>query len=137
MTLSGLPVVQKEGSKAVIGVVWHKDILHAYHKEIERRELTSTFADKIQLQNNFKSEVRFMEGFSISEILIPKSMLGQSIIALDFRNNFSAVILTVRKNNKNGMQVLPFPEADYVFEAGDSVILAGEAEKLARFKAIV
>ncbi|MDX2471436.1 MAG: chloride channel protein, partial [SAR324 cluster bacterium] len=26
--LSGLPVVQKEGSKAVIGVVWHKDILH-------------------------------------------------------------------------------------------------------------
>ncbi len=132
----GLPVVEGVNSKKVIGMVWRKEVLDAYQKDIERKELVSTLADKIHHHNTFETEVQFMEGYSITEFTIPPTMLGKSIKDLNFRATCGVDIMTVRKRTKKGMEVLPFPGADYVFDEGDSVVVAGELKKIALLKNI-
>jgi CIC family chloride channel protein len=130
----GLPVVDSANSKKVIGMVWRKEVLDAYHKEIEQKELISTLADKIHHHNTFNADVHFMDGYAISEFSIPESMWGESIQSLHFRKNYSVDILTIRQHNKEKISIIPFPGADYIFKPGDSAVVAGEIQKISLLK---
>ena len=68
----GLPVVDSISTKKIIGMIWRKDILDAYQKETERREITASLASSINMKDE-TTQVNFMEGYSISEIMAPKS----------------------------------------------------------------
>ena len=78
----GVPVVNNKKDKKIIGMLWRKDILDAYLKAIEVREISSHLASSIIMKEE-EPEVRFMEGYSISEIPPPKSFIGKSIKQLN------------------------------------------------------
>jgi len=125
----GLPVVQSDNERKVLGMVWQKDVLDAYHKEIERRDMAATLVDKIQLSSS-RQDVHFMEGYSISEISVPKMFIGKSIKDLNIRAIYGIDVLSVRQEKRHGIEVKAFPGPDYVLRADDLLTIAGLINKL-------
>lgn len=125
----GLPVVQPDNNKKVLGMAWQKDVLDAYHKEIERRDITATFVDKIQLSSS-RQDVHFMEGYSISEITVPKTFVGKSIKDLNIRAIYGIDVLSIRQQKKHGVEIKAFPGPDYVLRADDMLTIAGLINRL-------
>ncbi len=132
--LEGLPVIDPKSGK-IAGMIWRKDILDAYNKEIERRDLASSFSSKITMKNIDK-EVHFMEGVSMTEIPIPKVFIGKSIRELNIRAQYGVEIILIRHNTSHGSKIKAIPDANYVFSYTDSIVIAGEMGKINCMKAI-
>jgi len=124
-----LPVVRSDNPQIVVGMVWQKDILDAYHKEIERKEITATVVEKIQ-QIGSGRDVHFLEGYSISEIPVPSSFVGKSIRELNIRADFGVDVLTIRQQTDRGAEVKAFPNPDYVLQPADYLTIAGMINKI-------
>ncbi len=133
--LAGLPVVDKPNSRKILGMVWRKDILDAYNKEIERRDITSSFASKITLKNIGK-EVHFMEGYAIAEIPPPKSFIGKSIKELNIRAKYGVDVILIRTNTDQGSKVKAIPNPDLKISFNDSIVVAGEIGKINLLKGL-
>ncbi len=125
----GLPVVESNGSGKILGVVWRKDILEAYHKEIEKRDITSSLASSITMKED-EPQVHFMEGYSINEIKPPKSFIGKSIRELNIRARYGVDVLSVKTKEKWGEKIKAIPSPDYVIKEGDTLIIAGEIKNI-------
>jgi len=133
----GLPVVESKNSNKQIGIIWKKDINDTYHKELERIELTSNLATQIA-RSNAKNEVQFMEGYIITEIPAADIFIGKSIADLRIRSNYGVDILSIKKadgQNKNTIKAIP--DADYIIQKDDILIVAGESEKVNKLKIII
>ncbi len=125
----GLPVVDSISSKKIIGMIWRKDILDAYQKETERREITASLASSINMKDE-TTQVHFMEGYSISEILAPKSFKGKSIRELNIRQRFGVDVLSVKTKEKYGEKINAIPSPDYIIKPKDKLIVAGEIKSI-------
>ena len=71
----GLPVVESADTDKLIGMVWRKDIQDEYDKEVERRDISSSFASKIRMKGN-ETSVHFLEGYMVAEISPPELFIG-------------------------------------------------------------
>ncbi len=133
--LDGLPVVKTAKSKKLIGMIWRKDIVDAYNREIEKRDITTSFASRITMKN-IDRHVHFMEGYAITEIPVPRNFLGKSIKDLEIRKKYGVDILLIRSNTGVTSQIKAIPNPDYVFSIDDSIVIAGEIGKLNLMKSI-
>ncbi len=131
----GLPVVDPKNRKKLIGMVWRKDILDAYNREIERRDIASSFASRITMKN-IDSHIHFMEGYAITEIPVPHDFIGKSIKDLNIRAKYGVDILLIRNNTEAGSKIKAIPNPDYIFSINDSIVIAGEIGKLNLMKDI-
>ena len=125
----GLPVVKENGSGKIIGYIWRKDILDAYHKSIERLEVTSRLASSITMKEE-EPQVHFMEGYSINEISPPKSFIGKSIRELNIRARYGVDVLSIKTKIKWGEKVNAIPSADYIITDNDTLVIAGEIKNI-------
>ncbi len=127
--LEGLPVVDQTDSKIITGMIWMKDIQSAYQKEIEARDITSNLASHIMMKDE-SPQVRFMEGYSISEIDPPQSFIGKSIRELDIRVKYGVDVLSIKtkKGKEEKINVIPNPE--YVITDNDILVVAGEIKNI-------
>ena len=126
---SGLPVIEENGSKKVIGMIWRKDIQDAYDKEIEKVELTSNLASSITMKDE-AARIHFMEGYSIAEIKPPKSFIGKSIRDLNIRVKFGVDVLSIKTKIKRGEKVNAIPNPGYIITENDTLIVAGEIRNI-------
>ncbi len=124
-----LPVFEDANPKKQIGIVWRKDIDEAYHKELEREELTSTYAEKISKRNQ-QRDVQFAEGHIVTEIIVPETFVGKTILQLNIRKKFGVDVLSIIKTVEGHPNIKAIPAADYRFESEDILVLAGEIEKV-------
>ncbi len=131
--LQGLPVVDPAKPRKVIGMIWRKDVLDAYNKEIERRDLTSSFASRITMKN-IDSDVHFMEGHAISELPAPKKFVGKSIKDINIRARYGVDVILIRSNTETGSKVKAIPNPNYVISYNDSLVIAGEIGKIKLLK---
>ncbi len=125
----GLPVVDSILSKKIIGMIWRKDILDAYQKETDRREITASLASSINMKDD-TTQIHFMEGYSISEIIPPKSFNGKSIRELNIRRRFGVDVLSIKTKEKYGEKINAIPSPDYIITAEDKLIVAGEIKSI-------
>ncbi|MCP4137361.1 MAG: CBS domain-containing protein [bacterium] len=133
--LQGLPVVSSKKSGKLLGMVWRKDILDSYNREVERRDITSSYASKITMKN-IDSDVHFMEGYALTEIPVPKTFVGKSIKDLNIRAEFGVDVLLIRNNTEQGSKIKAMPSPVYVFSYDDSIVISGEIGKINLLKAI-
>lgn len=129
LNLQGLPVVDSPEKNRVVGMVWRKDIIDAYNEEVERRDITAAFASRITMKN-IDSDVHFMEGYSMTELPVPKLFIGRSIKELDIRARYGVDILLIRSNTDEGSKIKAIPNPDYVFSYNDSIVVSGEIGKI-------
>ncbi|MCP4298885.1 MAG: CBS domain-containing protein [Proteobacteria bacterium] len=131
--MSGLPVVDKEDPGKLLGMIWQKDILDAYHKEITRLNIGTTLLDRMHWKD-LKQEVHFMEGYSLSEIPVPRQFIGQTLMGLDMRNRYGAIVLAVMREDK---RVSVFPGPDFRFEEPDETMtIAGNTHKISILRSL-
>jgi chloride channel protein, CIC family len=133
--LDGLPVIKSVKSKKLIGMIWRKNIVDEYNREIEKRDFTSSFASRITMKN-IDSHVHFMEGYAITEIPVPRDFLGNSILELDIRKKYGVDILLIRCNSEGNSKIKAIPNPDYRFSINDSLVIAGEIGKLNLMKSL-
>ncbi len=134
--LQGLPVVDPAKPRKVIGMIWRKDVLDAYNKEIERRDLTSSFASRITMKN-IDTDVHFMEGHAISELPAPKKFVGKSIKEINIRARYGVDVILIRSNTETGSKVKAIPNPNYIISYNDSLVIAGEIGKIKLLKEIL
>ena len=132
----GLPVVKSETNHKILGMVWQKDILDAYHIEIERKDMVATIADKIQLTNE-QREVQFLGGYSILEIPVPKIFVGNSIKDLNIRAKYGIDVLSINQKTRQGTDVKAFPKPDFILKEDDLMTVAGKINKINLLKNLV
>ena len=125
----GLPVVESNGSNKIIGMIWRKDILDAYNRAIDRREITSSLASSITMKEE-EPQIHFMEGYSINEIKPPKSFIGKSIRELNIRARYGVDVLSVKTKEKRGEKIKAIPNPDYIINEDDTLIIAGEIKNI-------
>jgi chloride channel protein, CIC family len=135
-----LPVMDADNPKKQIGILWRRDIDDAYHKEIERVEMTSDFASKILISNS-SEDVQFMESYSVSEIPLPKNFIGKTLAGLQVRKKFGVDVLSIKKNSSDKKfnkkaSITAIPDANHRFEEHDVLIIAGETENINKFKSL-
>lgn len=125
----GVPVVNNNRDRKVIGMLWRKDIQDAYLKAIEVRELTSNLASSIVMKED-EPEVHFLEGYSISEITPPRSFIGKSIKQLNIRAKYGVDVLSIKIKIKKKEVVKPIPSPDYIINDKDILVVAGEIRSI-------
>ncbi len=127
--LEGLPVIEHHDSSRISGMIWMKDIQYAYQKEIEARDITSNLASRIMMKDE-APQVRFMEGYSISEIAPPKSFVGKSIRELDIRVKYGVDVLSIKTKKGKEEKIKAIPNPEYVITDYDTLIIAGEIKNI-------
>ncbi|MGD8778066.1 MAG: chloride channel protein [Ignavibacteria bacterium] len=133
--LEGLPVVENEANRKIIGMVWPKDIRDAYQKEIERREIASSLASSISMKED-EVNVQFLEGYSIAEIAPPKSFIGKSIRELNIRRNHGVDVLSIKTLEGKEEKIKAIPNPDYIFNEDDTLVVAGESRNINLLKSL-
>lgn len=126
--IEGLPVVDPN-SRKLLGVIWRKDIQDAYQTEIERREITATLASSITMKDE-EPGVHFMEGYSINEVVPPKSFYGKTIRQLNIRARYGVDVLSIKRQGKHREELTVIPNPDYQIQEGDTLVVAGEIRNI-------
>lgn len=129
------PVVEKQNSRKLIGMIFLKDIHDAYQKEIERKDIAASLASRITMKEDEKN-VHFIEGHSIAEIIPPKSFIGKSIRQLEIRKKYGVDVLSIKQKIKGRETVKAIPNPDYIIESNDLLIIAGEIKNINKIKNI-
>ena len=130
-----LPVMDDKDRNKQVGRIRLTDIVNAYEREIAELDLASDLAEKIA-RHNIEGDVRFLEGYVISEIPAPAVFAGKSIKELHIRNIYGADILSVVSTNSSGRSVKAIPQADYVIKSDDILIMAGKTENIEHLKSL-
>jgi K+/H+ antiporter YhaU regulatory subunit KhtT len=125
----GLHVVEERDSDKIIGFIHRKEILDAYHKAIERKEITSSLASSISMKED-EPQVHFMEGYSINEIAPPKSFIGKSIRELNIRARYGVDVLSIKTKEKREEKIKAIPNPNYVIKKSDTLVIAGEIKNI-------
>ena len=125
----GLPVVESDENRKIIGMIWQKDILDAYNKAIDRREITSSLASSITMKAD-EPKIHFIEGYSINEVRPPKSFIGKSIKELNIRARFGIDVLSIKTKEKWGEKIKAIPSPDYIIQKNDRLVIAGEIKNI-------
>jgi len=131
--LQGMPVVDPSDHQKIYGMIWRKEILGAYNREIERRDITASLASKIMMKDN-TSNVQFLEGYSINEIDVPIKFVNRSIRELNIRANYNVDILVIKSTTKDGPKYKASPDPSYKFQKGDAIVISGEIGKINTLK---
>jgi len=130
-----IPIVEAFNSKIIIGMIWRKDIQDAYQVEINRIELTNNLASSISMKEEV-TNIHFMEGYSLAEVKVPISFVGKSIKEINIRAKYGVDVLSIKSNQKSGLNINAIPNPDYIFKDIDSIVVAGEIKKINQIKSL-
>lgn len=130
-------VVNDSNSDEILGTIKRQDILTAYNKESLKYNLAHGLSRELKNINEFSSKSHVTDGYFIAEIRVPNVFIGQSLAEIKIRNNYHLEVLMVKqspaKGNKEKSSVIT-PHPDYKFVEGDSFVLFGPEESIAKIK---
>ncbi len=77
---------------------------------------------------NFLDQIELEPGISITEIRVPKTMIGETLLESDLRRRYGVTLLVV----KRGKTLVVLPATDYVFQEDDLLVVIGTNEDIGR-----
>ncbi len=131
LDIDELPVVEKG---KVLGVVYRKDVIETYNKEMEKREATSLLLSKLKFTKD-KEIVELTPGYYIKEIEAPEFILNRPLKDIRLRSKFGIDIVLIKR--KKPPRTIPLPGGDESVRKGDSLIIAGKVEDINKFESHV
>jgi CIC family chloride channel protein len=132
----GLAVVESHESNLLIGMVWRKDIQDEYDREIERRDISSRLASKINMKGE-EASVQFLDGYLVAEINPPNSFIGHSIRDLDIRAKYGVDILSIKIKKGNTESVKAIPDPNHIISKDELLVVAGENKNINLLKNMI
>lgn len=92
------------------------------------RDMGEKLAIRHSMDNVF-DYIELTEEYSIYEVSVPDSWVGNSIAALGVRAKYNLNVLAI----KQGTKTFPMPRPDQVFSKGEHVMVMGKSEDIKRF----
>lgn len=82
------------------------------------------------LVNDVLEHIKLSENSSIQEILVPKKIIGKTLLELDLRKNFNLNVLAIKRNSKIEIELKPEDK----FQKEDIVLIMGKNENIDKLK---
>ncbi|AKJ65015.1 potassium channel family protein [Kiritimatiella glycovorans] len=95
------------------------------------KDLALTLAEKLH-NPNVLDWLKFSEEYSISQFAVPDSFIGKTLRDLDLPHKYGIQVVAVRNEAQEKPHTVP--DADYAFRSGDTLILIGPNEGLAKLR---
>ena len=92
------------------------------------RDIAEKLAVKINAEKVY-DYIELDQKYSIFEIAVPTKWRGKSLVDVNPRAKHGLNILTIKKGN----EIVPVPDANYVFEEGDHMVVFGNTETILEF----
>jgi CIC family chloride channel protein len=120
-----IPVVAAEDPRRITGSVHKKDVIHAYNREVLRRDLAGSMSNTVLVAHKGQ-QVELGGGYVLQEIAPPTRFFGGSIRELDVQAQTGVHIVLLRKRTAtDGKPAIRVPTADDVIEEGDRLVVSG------------
>lgn len=114
----------------LVGVVWPEDVIERYNDEVFMRDMAGSMASTVGPRAG-PQPIAAAGGASVAEVPVPVAFVGRSIAELNVRGVYGVSILMIRHADGEGPQHLtPTPPADYVFAAGDVLLVLGPGDRV-------
>jgi len=130
-----LPVVERESGR-VIGVLTRRDLLGAIDREILRRNVLLA---KVRWRGDEGTVTDFFElplGQRLEQVAAPRAHLGRTLAAADLRGEYGFNVLAIVRPRGDGGVERIAPGAEDVLRPGDTLVVIGTTEAVARFRAL-
>lgn len=120
--LGHLPVVSRDNSNHLLGVLRRADIVRAYHLALSRRAKLQHHAQRIQLRN--------LDGTEFVDLALQQNdnCVGKTVQELAANLPSECILISIRRDNR-----VLIPHGDTVFQPGDQItafIRSKDSEKL-------
>jgi len=132
-----LPVCDSQERRSVLGVVTKTAVIDAYNKRVFQADLTGGFGSLVDAVHDGRS-LEVLGGVHLGEIVVPAGWVGKNLRQIDPRRRLRIeVVLIHRPAGAGGTGDLDgrpgmFPSPDYVFEAGDRVLVLGDPRDIGK-----
>lgn len=131
------PVAKSNDHNSLIGVISRQGVIDSYNKESFKMNLADGLSQELKtIKRNKIASVS--EGYSIFEKLAPNNFVGSTLAELKLRNTFGLEVLMIKKQSgdvfdKETKSAIKIPDADYIIEKDDLLVVFGKDEKLHTF----
>jgi len=121
-------VVDAASPERVLGLLSRADAIRAYNRTLlTMRTVPGAGAGAPD------EMPQWSRGYRVTSLLVPHDWNGRTLRDLDCRARFGVSVLAVEPRDKPG-HTFEVPDPDRTLEAGDSLVIAGPAAKVARFE---
>ncbi|MCH2169422.1 chloride channel protein [Myxococcota bacterium] len=135
-TAEEIAVVDERDASKLVGSVHKRDVIHAYNREILRRDLAGTVSSNVIVASKGQ-QVDLGGGYVLQEILPPVHFFGHSIRELDIAATTGVhVVLHRRRVPEAGEPAVRVPSASDVIHEGDRLVVAGTRQAVESLDAI-
>ena len=118
-------VVPEGDPRRIVGSVHKKDVIHAYNREVLRRDLAGSVSNQVLVASKGQ-QVALGGGYVLQEIQPPPRFFGRSIRELDLAADTGVHIVLLRKRAADdGRPAIRVPTADDVIAEGDRLVVSG------------
>ena len=122
-----IPVLQDE---RLVGIIWPQDVIERYNTEVFKRDMARSMVAAVSRDRTVEA-VPAAADIVVAEIPVPASFVGRTIKDLDVRRSFGVSVLMIKQSTGDGEDRLETtPEAGYVFNRDDVMLVMGPNEKL-------
>jgi CIC family chloride channel protein len=132
-----LAVVADDDPSTLVGSLSERDTLEVRNREWLRRDLVGGLASTAAVVGPGR-DVDLGDGYFVREIPVPHHLVGNSLAGLAVRERTGVQVLMLRHPGRGGTEAGPMriPTASEVLESGDTLVVAGTEEALARLEAL-
>jgi predicted transcriptional regulator len=118
-------VVAWDNPRKLVGSVHKKDVLHAYNREVMRRDMAGSVSSTVIVASKGQ-QVGLGGGFVLQEIQPPPRYFGRTIRELDIAAETGVHIILLRKRAPaDGGPPVRVPTANDRIDEGDRLVVAG------------
>ncbi len=120
----------------LVGSLWPQDVIQSYNGELLKRDMASSMAMTVGSGPVTKA-LPGVRDMSMAEVKAPSSFVGRSLGSLNVRSRYRVTVLLIKKGVGEGEHIVDqLPDADYVFQEADVMLVMGTETDLGRFERI-
>jgi CIC family chloride channel protein len=129
-------VVAWDNPKKLLGSIHKKDVLHAYNREVMRRDMAGSVSSTVLVASKGQ-QVELAGGYVLQEIQPPPRYFGHTIRELDIAAETGVHVILLRKRaGGGGAATVRVPSADDRIDEGDRIVVAGTRSAVEAMDAI-
>ena len=128
-----LPVVADSDGNQIVGSIWQHDVIGTYNKQIFLRDMSGEISGGIRRTSTQKI-VPVIDKYHLVQLEAPNIFIGKTLAELKIRSQYGVDVLLVKKKEKKSGVSTVQPDAQYLVEMGDTLLLFGEKESLLKLE---
>jgi len=118
----------------LMGSIYPEDVIDRYNTEVFKRDMAESMATSVADTGRF-TKLPGVSGMSIAEIPVPSAFVGRSCADLYIRKRLGVTLLLIKRREGDDHTVSDqIPDADYVFDAGDTLLALGPPNRLRKLE---